>query len=171
MHLLYSLLWITSIVGFASKVYQVHSSRHFCHIKLSTGQQIHYVVSDVKAFTHIIPWLKIQSCHLYSSITNHLEIPIYPSRINLMSTSLIATFLCNVLMTDSVLAIISFQTSLSKITSVFWGWYFVIFIFVSLVSSTKLCLFRDNRMIANPKTWIFTSKSCLTVREFSSRPV
>lgn len=72
----------------------MRSSGHFCHITLSTVQQTHYVVSDVRAFTHIILWLKIQSCHPHSSITNHLEIPTHPSRINLMDTSWSCPPLC-----------------------------------------------------------------------------
>lgn len=89
-----SLLWIISIVCLGSKICQMHNSRHFCHIKLFTVQQMHYVVSDVKTFTHSLPWPKIQSRHLHSSVTNHPEIPTHASRTNLVDPSLMLPSLC-----------------------------------------------------------------------------
>lgn len=67
----------------------MHSSRHFSHIKLSTAQQVYHVVSDVSVFIHIVPWPKIQSYRLCSSITNHLDNSTHPLKIDLMAPSLI----------------------------------------------------------------------------------
>ena len=83
------LFWIISLVQLGSEVYQMHSSRHFSHIKWSTAQQIHHVVLDVNVFTHIVPWPKIQSCYLCSSITNHLDNSTHPLKIDLTDPSLI----------------------------------------------------------------------------------